>query len=251
MAGALAATPVLATNPAASHLAATGAGEKEIYECRIYTLNGDGDALDRYFRQTLIPAYNRQGVTAGAFKPYKPEDGAQRYLLFIYPGIAAYLKTKTALWNDQAFKSAAQPFFDATASQPAYSAFETILSEAFDKLPAHRKPGTERSLFEFRVYQSPNEEANRRKVKMFNADEIAIFDQTGVNSVLYGEILAGPRQPALMYLTWYKDEPTRNEAWQKFGAHPDWQRIRALPEYAHTATNNKSTLLTPLDYSQL
>ncbi|MDR1408603.1 MAG: NIPSNAP family protein [Tannerella sp.] len=251
MAGVLAATPALATNPAVNSLTSTSAGEKEIYECRIYSLNGDGDKLDEFFKETLIPAYSRQGVTVGAFKPYKPEDGEQRYLLFIYPNIGAYLKTKKAIWDDQTFKRAAQPFFDATAPQPLYSRFETILSEAFDKIPVHRTPGKERTLFELRVYQSPNEEANKRKVKMFNADEIAIFDQTGVNSVLYGDILAGPRQPALMYLTWYKDEPTRNEAWKQFGGHPDWQRISKLPEYAHTATNNKSTLLSPLDYSQL
>jgi len=251
MAGVLAATPALATSPAVNNLVSMSEGQKEIYECRIYSLNGDGDTLDAFFKETLIPAYNRQGVTVGAFKPYKPEEGELRYLLFIYPGIDAYIKTKKAIWDDQVFKKAAQTFFDTTAPQPVYSKFETILSEAFDNIPTYRKPGKERTLFEFRVYQSPNEEANKRKVKMFNADEIAIFDQTGVNSVLYGDILAGPRQPALMYLTWYNDEPTRNEAWKQFGNHPDWKRISKLPEYAYTATNNKSTLLSPLAYSQL
>jgi hypothetical protein len=250
-AGLLSAAPALATNSVVNGLTSTGAGEKEIYECRIYTLNGEGDTLDAFFEKTLIPAYSRQGVTVGAFKPYKPEEEAQRYLLFTYSNIAAYLKTKKAIWDDRTFKNEAQAFFDVTAPKPVYSKFETILSEAFDKIPVHRQPGKERTLFEFRVYQSPNEEANKRKVKMFNADEIAIFDQTGINSVLYGDILAGPRQPALMYLTWYKDEPTRNEAWKQFVNHPDWKRISKLPEYAHTATNNKSTLLSPLTYSQL
>ncbi|MDR2119713.1 MAG: NIPSNAP family protein [Tannerella sp.] len=251
MAGVLASTPTLTTTPVINALNLTGAGEKEIYECRIYTLNGNGDTLDIFFNETLIPAYNRLGVTVGAFKPYKPEEEQQRYLLFIYPNIAAYFKAKKTIWDDRTFRSLAQAFFDATAPQPVYSRFETILSEAFDKIPVHRKPNEERTLFEFRVYQSPNEEANRRKVKMFNVDEIAIFDQTGINSVLYGDILAGPCQPALMYLTWYRDEPTRNEAWKQFGNHPDWKRISKLPEYAHTATNNKSILLLPLVYSQL
>ncbi|MDR1780529.1 MAG: NIPSNAP family protein [Tannerella sp.] len=250
-AGALAVTPAFATTPVISNLSAKQAGEKEIYEVRLYTLEGSGDELDNYFKNTLIPAYNRLGVKAGAFKPYKPEDGEARYLLFVYPNIAEYLKVKKALWEDKTFTTAAQPFFDTTATKPAYVKFETILSEAFDRIPTHKTPGQTRTLFEFRVYQSPNEEANRRKIKMFNVDEIPIFDQVGINSVLYGDILAGPKQPSIMYLTWYNDEPTRNEAWKKFVDHPDWKRISKLPEYANTATNNKSTLLTPLAYSQL
>jgi hypothetical protein len=86
---------------------------------------------------------------------------------------------------------------------------------------------------------------------MFNADEIAIFDQVGVQSVCYGEVLAGPRMPSLIYLTWYADEASRDEAWRKFASHPDWARIRVLPEYAHTATDNRSLLLSPLPYSQI
>ncbi|KAA6306689.1 hypothetical protein EZS27_036103, partial [termite gut metagenome] len=85
----------------------------------------------------------------------------------------------------------------------------------------------------------------------FNVDEINIFDKVGVNSVCYGEILSGPRMPALMYLTWYKDEVARAQAWEKFGAHPEWVRIKSLPEYAYTATNNQSIFLSPLPYSQL
>jgi hypothetical protein len=258
LAGALAATPVLAATSMGA-TSATGSSAlaapkgKEIYEWRIYTLTGDGKALDTFFEKTLMPAYHRKGVTTGAFKLYRLKEGEkeQRHILFIYPDIATYHKVKKEIWEDAVFKQAAQSFYDATAPAPVYSNFETYLSEAFNKIPVHRKPGNERTLFEIRIYQSPNEEANQRKVKMFNIDEIAIFDKTGVHSVLYGEILAGPRMPALMYLTWYKDEDTRSEAWKQFVSHPDWKRISALPEYAHTATNNQSIFLSPLPYSQL
>ncbi|MDR3251131.1 MAG: NIPSNAP family protein [Tannerella sp.] len=258
LAGALAATPVLAaaSNEATSamnSLTSSASNGKEIYEWRIYTLTGNGDALDAFLGKTLTPAYQRKGIAVGAFKLYRPKEGEkeQRHILFIYPDIATYHKVKKEIWEDAAFKQAAQSFYDASASSPVYSNFETYLSEAFNKIPVHRNPGKERTLFEIRIYQSPNEEANQRKVKMFNVDEIAIFDKTGVNSVLYGEILAGPRMPSLMYLTWYKDEDTRSEAWKQFGSHPDWKRISALPEYAHTATNNQSIFLSPLPYSQL
>ena len=224
---------------------------KEIYEWRMYTLTGDGTALDNYFKDVFIPAYNRKGVKVGAFKPYNPEEPEMRYVVCIYPDISTYHKVSVELWDDAVLTSTAQGFFDATAPNPLYSSFETYLSEAFSKIPVHRTSDSERTLFEIHIYWSPNEEANRHKVKMFDEGEIDIFDDCGINSVFYGDILAGPRMPALMYLTWYKDEATRAEAWRKFMAHPDWRRISRLPEYANTATNNTSKFLSPMPYSQL
>lgn len=226
--------------------------KKEIYEWRIYTLTENGaTTVDTFFQNTLIPAYNKMGIKVGAFKLYREGEEDKRYYFFIYPDITTYFNCKKNIWKDTAFMQAAQPYFDETAPNPVFSALETYLSEAFDKIPTHRTPDPERGLFELRIYRSPNEEANQRKVNMFNIDEIAIFDLVGINSVCYGDIMAGPRMPALLYLTWYKDEETRSEAWKQFSAHPEWQRIRNLPEYANTATQNQSIFLTPLAYSQL
>ena len=261
LAGALS---VVSTTGMASTLRETGAqpevteasitsAAKEIYEWRIYTLNGDGNSLDTFLKDTLLPAYNRKKVKTGAFKLFKPKDGEkeQRHILFIYPDIKTYLTVKKTIWDDKEFRQKAQAFYETTATKPVYSNIESYLSEAFDKIPVHRKPDPSRTLLEIRIYRSPNEEANQRKVTMFNKDEIAIFDKVGVNSVLYGEIMAGPHMPALLYLTWYKDENTRSEAWSKFGAHPDWKHISKLPEYANTATNNSSIFLSPMPYSQI
>ena len=248
-------TGLLAAAPVMSGMAANGestaSAKKDIYEWRFYTLEGDGSSLDAFFQDILIPAYNRKGIKAGAFAPYKKEETERRLLLFIYPDIATYQSVKQNIWKDDTFRKAAQPFYDTTAPSPVYSNFESFLCEAFDKIPHFKMPDKERTLLELRTYHSPNEEANQRKVAMFNKDEIAIFDNVGINSVCYGEILAGSRMPALMYLTWYKDEPTRNAAWDKFRVHPDWQRIKGLPEYAYTATNNQSLYLSPLPYSQI
>jgi hypothetical protein len=228
-------------------------GKKEIYEWRVYTLTGDGSSFDVFYNGTLIPAFNRKNIKVGAFKLFHSKEGEaeQRHILFIYPDIETCLQVKKTIWDDHTFRQQAQGFYDETAPAPVYSNFETCLSEAFDKIPVYRKPDPDRTLFELRIYRSPNEEANHRKVKMFNTGEIDIFDKVGINSVLYGYIMAGPRMPALLYLTWYKDEEARNAAWKQFGSHPDWKQLSALPEYAHTATNNQSILLSPLSYSQL
>jgi hypothetical protein len=232
---------------------AESSGAKEIYEWRIYTLTGDGNSLDSFFKDVLFPAYNRKKVKTGAFRLYrvKEDEKEQRHVVFVYPDIQTYLRVKKDIWNDRDFRQKAQAFYDTTAPAPVYSEFVSYLSEAFDKIPVHRKPDPSRTLFEIRIYHSPNEEANRRKVTMFNKDEIDLFDKVGIHSVLYGEILSGPNMPALLYLTWYKDEQTRGEAWEQFRNHPDWKRMSSLPEYAHTATRNQSIFLSPMDYSQL
>jgi len=250
-AGALAVTPALSVTPAFGNRLSTSADGSEIYEWRTYTLTGDGAELDKFFKDVLIPAYNRKGVVVGAFKPLKQEEKETRHILFIYPDIDTCYKLKDGIWDDTAFMKDAQGFFEATAPKPLYSNYETYLSEAFSKIPKHHKPDSNRTLFEIRIYWSPNEEANKRKVKMFNVDEIDIFLKTGINPVMFGDIIIGPRMPALMYLTWYKDEETRSEAWNQFMRHPDWQRISKLPEYANTATSIISIYLTPLPYSQI
>lgn len=246
---------LLASIPALKGMAATqvdtSSKNKDIYEWRIYTLTGEGSSLDDFFKDTLIPAYNRKGIKVGAFTPFKEAEKGRQLYLFVYPDIATYYMVKHEIWNDPIFSKAARPFYEATAPNPVYSNFEAYLCEAFNKIPTLRMPDKARTLFELRTYHSPNEEANQRKVDMFNKDELAIFDQAGINPVCYGEILAGSRMPALMYLTWYKDEPTHDKAWKKFVNHPDWKRIKDLPEYAYTATNNTSLYLAPLPYSQI
>jgi len=224
--------------------------KKQIYEWRIYTLAGDGAILDNFFKETLIPAYNRCNISVGAFTLYQPADSEQRYLLFVYPDLKTYDQVRHTVWNDKVFQSAASSFFEATAPQPAYSEYETYLCEAFDKMPEMKMPDKNRTLFEFRCYHSPNEDANQRKIKMFNDEEIDLFNKVGINSVCYGEIISGARMPALIYLTWYKDEATRNSAWDAFTNHPDWTLMKNKPEYKNTATNNQSHLLTPMPYSQ-
>ena len=201
-------TGMLATLPAIKGIAATSEkpapSGKQLYEWRIYTLEEDADGLDGFFRDTLIPAYNRKNIKAGAFVPYKKEEKERRLLLFIYPNITTYHRVKRTIWDDTVFRKAAQPYFDKTAPNPAYFNFESFLCEAFDKVPSLLMPDKNRTLFELRTYHS-----------------------------------------------WYKDEPTRNAVWDKFRAHPDWQRIKNLPEYAYTATRNTSLLLSPLPYSQI
>ena len=230
--------------------AQSGSSKKQIYEWRIYTLTSDGDALDNYFKNALIPAYNRQKISVGAFSLFNKTEKDQRYLLFVYPDLQTYNTVRQAVWDDQEYQRAARSFFETTAPKPVYSSFETYLCEAFDKIPVMRMPDKSRTLFEYRNYYSPNEDANKRKIKMFNVEEIDLFDKVGINSVCYGEVISGTRMPSLTYLTWYKDNDAYSAAWKAFSSHPDWNQMRKKPEYSNTATNNQAIKLAPMPYSQ-
>jgi len=221
---------------------------KQIYEWRIYTLTGDSASLNHYFLECLIPACSRLNVKTGAFQPTEYAEGEpqRRYLLLVYSSIEHYLRVKHEIWNDTLFRAAAQPFFDRSAATPVYSNFEDYLCEAFDAMPQMRSPESNRGIFEFRLYRSPNEEANQRKISMFNNTEISIFDETGINSVCYGEVLAGAKMPSLIYLTRYENLEKRNAAWDNFKVNPRWIALRKDPKYAHTATETTRQLLAPL-----
>ncbi|MCD8041544.1 MAG: NIPSNAP family protein [Tannerellaceae bacterium] len=246
---ALAALPTVNSLAAKQRMAGKS---KEFYEWKIYTLTDNGDLLDTFYRDVLIPAYNRQGVKVGAFRPYKKEDeNKKRYYIFVYSSWEVLRDVQDKLWEDTVFVEQSRSFYGQTAPQPVYSEFDTYICEAFDRIPQLIMPDKSRTLFEFRFYHSPNEEANRRKVRMFNVEEIDLFDKVGINPVCYGDIKAGPNMPALIYLTWYVDEDTRHKVWGEFSKHPDWHAMRDRPEYAHTATNNTSTFLSPMEYSQV
>jgi len=58
--------------------------------------------------------------------------------------------------------------------------------------------------------------------------------------------------PGLIYVTHYNDMADRDASWAKFSRHPEWQRMRAAPEWANaTIPNNRIVFLTPLPYSTI
>lgn len=225
---------------------------RQFYEWRKYSMTGkEASRLDNWFKEVVIPFYNTHGVKVGAFGQYSLETPPTQYYLFVYENAQQYYQLREQRWQEKAFVEGSKNFFDASAAQPVYTNLETTLSEAIEKMPRLIVPDKSRTLIEYRTYWSPNEEANRRKVHMFNHGEIDVFNDCGVRSVMYGDIIAGPRMNALMYLTWYTDMQDRDKAWARFSAHPDWNKMKKMEQYANTATNNQRQFLIPLSYSQL
>ncbi len=226
---------------------------KEIYEWRVYHFkSGAGKSkIDGFYKDALIPFMTKKGVKVGAFGEYGLTEPPVIYFLLVYPSISEYYKLKKDIWKDSGFVQAAKSYFETTAELGTFTRFETYLLEAFDAIPQLRMPSKERGLIELRTYESNNEEAGQRKIKMFNSEELALFDKVGLRTVFFGEILAGPQMPALMYMLEFKDMEERKANWKKFGESAEWNVLKSKTEYANTVSVVNKVFLLPLDYSQI
>lgn len=227
--------------------------EKEIYEWRVYHFknNGQKNKVGDFYKNALIPAMNEYGVKVGAFGDYGLSEPPTVYYLFVYPSITEYQRIKNAVWKNESLLQKSKTYFDETEENGTYTRFKTYLLEAFESIPQLRQPEKERGLFELRTYESNNEEAGQRKIKMFNTGELAVFDKVGLHATFFGEILAGPQMPALVYMLWFKNMDERTENWKKFSSSPEWNEMKAKPEFANTVSVVNKQFLVPLEYSQI
>ena len=229
-------------------------GQKEYYELRTYSIpfNGSQQALHDYLEEALLPALNRHGVeNIGVFESLGEPTPKQIFLLVPYKDIATYGKVVTELESDNTYLEARKVYDAVAHDKRVYSRFSSSFYIAFDGLPQIVKPKKGSQLFELRTYEGYSEDAVRRKVKMFNKEEFAIFDATGLHSVFFGKQVSGPLMPALTYMLSFSSMDERNANWDKFRVHPDWKRVSGLSEYAHSVSDIKRTFLKPLSYSQL
>ena len=225
---------------------------KSIFELRIYHISRAGNAknkLEQYIKDALIPFLNKRDVKLCAFNEYSLEEPARLYVLIAYPDQTAYFSVQGDLTTDEAYLKAAESYNQITAADAVYTRFETFLLDAFDTLPALSVSGEKKGLFELRIYESANEDAGRRKILMFNKEEIALFLKVGIQPIFFGKILAGDYMPALAYMVGFKDMAERDANWGKFGASDEWKKMLSKPEYANTVSNIHKIFLTPTEYS--
>ncbi|MCP9236610.1 NIPSNAP family protein [Lewinella sp. JB7] len=221
--------------------------ESELIEWRTYEMNfgGNQGLLMDYLNDALRPALLRKGVTQFVvFKEYGDPNPAKVYVMISYPDAATYIATQD-LSDDGDYTAATADYDAVKPEKPIYTRFSSWLLTAFTGMPQSVAPDENAGLFELRIYEGYSEDAVRRKIRMFNDYEIEIFDNTGLKPVFYGDMIAGPHRPALMYLLQFEDMEARNENWGKFGADDTWNRIKVLPEFANSVSNIRRTFLVP------
>lgn len=229
-------------------------GQTEIYELRVYELQfpRPSAVMHDYFKDALIPALNRSGVEQiGVFEDIGESMPQKIYMLISYPNMQAIQEVADKLAQDKQFASDAKAYHNTTPDIFPVRQVESSFIRSTEGFPNLANISETNELFELRIYESYNEDALRRKVKMFTDSEFQIFEDIGLPIVFFGPNISGSQMPCLTYLLAFKDMEARDEAWSKFGPHPEWQRILKLEEYANTVSNIYRVFLKRLDYSQM
>jgi hypothetical protein len=237
-----------------------GSSSREYYELRKYhrTSGPQQKLAEDYVANALIPALNRLGLApVGAFNLTIGPETPALYLLIPGSNLQTLVTAELQLANDAAFVKAAEPFWSAPAAQPAFDRVESSLMIAFSGWPKLTPPSAAarqgKRIFQLRTYESPSNRDHVRKVEMFHHGEFEIFVRAGFGQVFYGDTLIGPRLPNLTYMLTFSDLADLDAKWEKFGADPEWQKLKSLPQYAFEpiVSNITNLILTPTPFSQI
>jgi NIPSNAP len=251
--------PAAASAVAAGNAAAADAAKNVILELRrIQLRNGpDNQRLrNNDFLKQQVAALQRAGAgPTGVFSSNIASDGPFLLVLASYASLSAMEQVQAKLAADAEYQKALDAY-NALAGLN-YERMESSLLRAFDGYPNVMPPPNDGKraarLFELRQYESNNTGTLKRKVKMFNDGEIAVFERAGGQPVFFGETIVGARQPNLTYMLSYADLPDHDKVWKAFGADPEWQKLRATPGLsdAETVSNITNYLVSPLAFSQI
>ncbi len=228
---------------------------QEYYEMRTYYMKFGGrlGILENYISKALIPALNKQGVSkVGVFKDLGKPEPVVLVVVIPFNDLNAYISYKEKLAADVEYNTLAKPYFEMVGNdKPLYERVSTYFGKAFDGFKSFQLPTASASrIFEWRTYEAYNEDALRRKIQMFNEEELKIFDKVGLHNVMFAEVLAGENTPCLSYFISFDSMKERDENWAKFSADPDWKRIVSDPKYSNSHSRTVRRFLEPTVYSQ-
>jgi len=235
-------------------------GTREFYQLRCYRMQtGPQTQLtERYFGEALIPALGRMGMgPVGAFKLDIGPETPTFYLLIPSSSVERLATLDLRLAKDSEFLSAAQPFWSAPATAPAFLRVESTLLAAFEGWPKLVPPPSSatkaKRIFQLRTYESPSDAAHVRKVEMFHHGEFEIFKNAGCHPVFFGDEVIGSRMPCLTYMLSFADLAELTDHWAAFGNDPEWKKLKASPRYAYEeiVSNITNLVLSPLASSQI
>jgi hypothetical protein len=239
--------------------AAGDANAREYYVLdRYHMVSGPQQQIaDNYFRDALVPALNRAGITpVGVFNVYIGPETPITYVLTSSRSLETLMAVGRKLEQDADYVKAAAPFLEPPAKEPAFIRMERSLLQAFENTRLTVPAATAAHapiVFELRTYESATYQDHIRKVEMMTLHEGAIFAKAGVWPVFYGDTLFGSNLPALTYLLGFESVADREKKWALFLNSPEWKSLSADPRYSfeRIISNITNIILTPAPYSQV
>ncbi len=252
--GASCAASVAAAGSAAAAAEAPAPAAKEFLELRLYKADAGAmrEKLDKFLADAAIPAWNRLGIQPVGVFAFADPKVADLYVLLPHKTIESFATAAQKLQADSDYQQAGAAALDPPKNEPVYKRIESSLLLAFDAAPKVEAPSKKDTrVFQLRIYESHCDGRARQKIAMFNDGEIALFRKVGLNPVFFGQTLAGPKMPNLTYMVGFDDEAAQKDAWAKFLAHPDWDKMKNDPQYKDTVSNITNLVLKPTAYSQI
>ena len=228
---------------------------REYYHLRRYTMQtGSQTAMtEKYISEALMPALARRGSSpVGAFRlDIGPETPTFYVLIPVTAELSGTLEDE--LNRDDAYIKAAEPFWSAPASSPAFLRIDSSLLVAFEGWPRITPPAKGKRIFQLRTYESPSYRDHILKVKMFHSGEFQIFRNAGFQMVFFGDTLIGQRMPSLTYMLSFADSPELDAKWNIFRNDAAWKKLSADPKFAFEGivSNITNLVLSPLAASQI
>ena len=239
--------------------AAEGPGaDRQYYELRVYTTQNEKQQgeINGYWEKAAIPAYHRAGIgPIGVFTETKDSETNRIYVLIPHGSIGSFEGMAARLAGDAAYQEAAAEFMNRSKNDAPYKRFDSSLLIAMKGMPklalppssAEKKPW----IFELRTYFSPTEAKGANKIDMFNAGEIEIMKEVGLNPVFFAGTITGPKMPSLVYMTSGADMEQYKEKWKGFGPHPLWKKLMGDPQYKNNMSGSESVFLKRTSASQI
>ena len=223
----------------------------------VYLRNGtQPERANAFFPKHFLPAAQRAGASpVGMFNAVLAPQAPFFLVLLGYPSFAAIEAGRSAMTADAEFQKAAAEYY--SGSEPPFVRVESSILKTFDGFPSVKPPegAADRPprIFELRTYESNNFLALRKKVKMFNDGEAAIFQRLGMAPVFFGETIVGAKQPNLTYMLSFENLAAREQLWSKFSADPEWRKLRATPGLsdAEIVSNVSNMMVRPSAGSQI
>jgi hypothetical protein len=253
---------------AASAMAAAGSAgaqtsaphPREFYLLRRYNLqSGPQTALiQNYISSALIPALTRMSLgPVGAFQLDVGPETPAYYLLIPSAAVEPLAMLDQQLAQDAEFMKAADAFWNAPATAPAFLRADSSLLSAFHGWPRITPPASAanngKRIFQLRTYESPSDRDHVRKIEMFHSGEFEIFKAAGFHMVFFGDMLVGPRMPNLTYMLSFTDLSDLDAKWNVFRNDPAWKKMQGDPRFNYEAivSNITNLLLSPMASSQI
>jgi hypothetical protein len=233
--------------------------EQVYYEVIRYQVINDSqmDKLENYWKDAAIPALNRLGVELiGVFKPQFGAHGLDLFVVIPHQSLQSYAVAWEQLALDKEYQKVGTSFINRAKGEAVFFRYSTSLLKAFSHMPKPEVPvhikGKGSRIFEMRTYESHSKHDAKMKIEMFNeGGEIALFRETGLHPVMFGETIAGNDMPNLVYILGFENMAERDANWGTFGNSEGWKNMKDIPKYKATVSGITDVILKPTSYSQM